>query len=325
MKNKNFNDWAVALAVIACSVLLFLALALALSGTSLGKPSRLLRVNFHDVTGVSLGSQVRYAGAIAGRVSGIRMLAAQERSESGDPLNAVQVILALNSNVPPIPSDAAASIAADTLLSDKFILLSGGSAMMPPLGADAVLQGISPTTFDKLTRSLDTTLEALRGMFGGTKGETASIFDQIRSLLTDTQSLVTDARPLLQDAKSLLNDAKPVLQDAKVLTADARQLIAENRTPLTRAITQLDKSAAAFEAVATNANRLILNNEKKLASAISDFSVTSQNLKITSTYTRILIRSLTQRPSQLIWGTRKPPTLPSKEEILRSRSPLPAD
>jgi ABC-type transporter Mla subunit MlaD len=324
MKNKNLNDWAVALAVIACSILLFLALAFALSGTSLGKPSRVLRVNFHDITGVSLGSQVRYAGAIAGRVSGIRMLTAQERNESGDPLNAVQVVLALNSNVPPIPSDAAASIAADTLLSDKFILLSGGSAEMPPLGADAVLQGISPTTFDELTRSLDTSLEALRGMIGGTKGEAGNILGQLRGLLTDTQSLVTDAKPLLQDAKSLLSDAKPVLEDAKVLTTDTRQLIAENRAPLTRAITQLDKSAGAFAEVATDAHRLILNNEKKVSSAISDFSVTSQNLKITSTYTRILIRSLTQRPSQLIWGTRKPPTLPSKEEILRSPSPLPA-
>jgi ABC-type transporter Mla subunit MlaD len=122
------------------------------------------------------------------------MLSAQERSESGDPLNAVQVILALNSNVPPIASDAAATIAADTLLSDKFILLSGGSAMMPPLGADAVLQGISPTSFDKLTRILDTTLEALRGMLGGTKGK-PQVSLITRSLLTDTQSLVTDARP----------------------------------------------------------------------------------------------------------------------------------
>ena len=28
MRNKNFNDWAVALIVIACSIMLFLALAL---------------------------------------------------------------------------------------------------------------------------------------------------------------------------------------------------------------------------------------------------------------------------------------------------------
>ncbi len=77
MKNKNFNDWAVALAVIACSILLFLALAFALSGTTLGKPSQPLSVNFHDVTGISLGSQVKYAGAIAGKVSGIRMLSSR--------------------------------------------------------------------------------------------------------------------------------------------------------------------------------------------------------------------------------------------------------
>jgi ABC-type transporter Mla subunit MlaD len=325
MKNKNFNDWAVALAVIACSILLFLALAFALSGTSLGTPSRVLRVNFHDVTGVGLGSQVRYAGAVAGSVSAIRMLAPDERNESGDPLNAVQVILALNSNVPPIQTDATASIAADTLLSDKFILLSGGSALTPSLEADAVLQGISPTTFDELTRNLDSTLEALRGTLSQTKGGTGGIFDQIRSLLTNFQSLLFDAKPVLQDFQSLLDDAKPVLQDAKVLATDARQLVAENKEPLARAITQLDKSVDAFEAVATNANRFILNNEKKLASTISDFNITSQNLKITSTYTRILIRRLTQHPSQLLWGTRKPPTLPSKEEILRSSSPLPAD
>jgi phospholipid/cholesterol/gamma-HCH transport system substrate-binding protein len=325
MRNKNFNDWAVALIVIACSVMLFLALAFALSGKTLGQPARPLRVNFHDTTGINLGSQVKFAGAIAGKVSSIRMLAAEERATFGDPLNAVQVLLTINPGVPPLPSDVSASIAADTLLSDKFVLLSGGSSNAAPLPADAVLQGISPTTFDKLTRTLDTTLEALRGMVGGTKGEAGSIVDRIRSLLTETQSLIGDARPLLQDAQSLLNDAKPVVQEAKVLTTDARQLIAENRAPLTRAITQLEKSAGAFEAVATSANRLLVQNEKKLASAISDFNVTSQNLKITSTYTRILIRSLTQRPSQLIWGTRRPPVLPSKEEILRNPSPLPSN
>ena len=46
MKNKNFNDWAVALAVIACSILLFLALAFALSGKTLGQPSRPLARQF---------------------------------------------------------------------------------------------------------------------------------------------------------------------------------------------------------------------------------------------------------------------------------------
>ena len=103
MKNRNFGDWAIALTVVACSVVLFLALALALSGTMLGKPGRALRVNFHDVMGITPGAQVKYGGAMAGKVAGIRMLTLQERAATGDPLNTVEVTLALNDNVPPLP------------------------------------------------------------------------------------------------------------------------------------------------------------------------------------------------------------------------------
>jgi ABC-type transporter Mla subunit MlaD len=325
MRNKNFNDWAVALIVIACSVMLFLALAFALSGKTLGQPARPLRVNFHDTTGINLGSQVKFAGAIAGKVSSIRMLAAEERATFGDPLNAVQVLLTINPGVPPLPSDVSASIAADTLLSDKFVLLSGGSSNAAPLPADAVLQGISPTTFDKLTREMDGAIEGLRGMLKGTKGETGDIFERIRVLLTETQALLSAAKPVLQDAQSLLTDAKPVLQDAKVLAADAKQLIADNRAPISQAILQLDKSAGALEKLATSGNNLVANNEKKLNALISDFKVSSENLKVTSTYAKILVRSLSQRPSQLIWGTSRPPLLPSEQQILQSSKALPAN
>ncbi|HEY5743799.1 MAG TPA: MlaD family protein [Terrimicrobiaceae bacterium] len=311
MRNKNFNDWAVALVVIACSLLLFFALAVALSGKMPGQPSRPLRVNFHDMTGISLGSQVKYAGAIAGKVANVRILSAEERASSGDPGNAVQVLLAINAAVPALPSDISASIAADTLLSDKFVLLSGGSSQAPPLPPDAVLQGITPTSFDKLTREIDRTLDGLQGMLGGTKGQTGDVFNQVRLLLTETQSL--------------LNEAKPVLQDAKVLAAEARQLITDNKGPISEAVIQLDKSAEALETLATSGNKLFVSNEKKLSAVISDFKVTSENLKVTSTYAKILIRSLSQRPSQLIWGSSKPPPLPSEQQILRSSGPLPTN
>ena len=325
MRNKNFNDWAVALIVIACSIMLFLALAFALSGKVLGAPSRPLRVNFHDVTGVTLGSQVKFAGAIAGKVASIRMLTPEERTKSGDPLNAVQLLLAINPGVPPLPSDVSVSIAADTLLSDKFVLVSGGSSQATPLAADAVLQGIPPTTFDKLTREMDGAIESLRGMLSGTKGEAGDIFEQVRRLLSEAQGLLAAAHPVVQDAQSLLTEARPAVQDAKALTMDARQLIADNKEPVSRAIQQLDKSAAALGKLASDGNNLVANNEKKLNAVISDFKVTSENLKVTSTYAKILIRSLSQRPSQLIWGTSKPPPLPSEQQILRSSKPLPTN
>lgn len=325
MKNRNFNDWAVALIVVACSIVLFLALAFALSGKMLGSPSRSLRVNFHDVTGIGLGSQVRFAGANAGRISSIRMLSPEERTSSGDPLNAIQLLLALNPGVPPLPSDVTVSIAADTLLSDKFVLLSGGSSKAPLLADDAILQGIPPVTFDRLTREIDGALEGLRGMLSGTKGESGDIFERIRLLIAETQGLLAAAKPVVQDAQSLLTDAKPVLQDAKLLAADARQLVADNKAPISQAILQLDRSAGAIERLATKGSDLVASNEKRLNALISDLKVTSQNLKVTSTYTKIFFYSVLQRPTKLIWGTRRPPVVPSEQEILESSTPLPAN
>ena len=309
MKNRNFNDWAVALAVIACSVGLFPGLAFALGGATFGKSSRVLKINFHDVTGVGIGSPVKYAGAIAGKISGVRMLTAEERTGSGDPQNAIQVTVSLNSAMPPLPADTFASIAADTLLSDKFILLSAGSSTAE-LSPDVVLQGIPPTTFDKLSRDIDVAIASLSKMLGGTKGEVGDIFERIGAVLKKTQALLDEAKPVVQDARRW----------PPMPATHCRQ-----QGPLSSAISQLGNSASSFATLANTGNKLIADNEKKLSSTISDLKVTSENLRVTSTYSKILIRSLSQRPSQLIWGTSKPPALPSEQQILRSPGPLPAN
>ena len=64
---KNLSDYLVALSVIACSIVLLAALTFALSGYRLKKPSRTLQIQYEDVTGIKVHSEVRYAGAPAGR------------------------------------------------------------------------------------------------------------------------------------------------------------------------------------------------------------------------------------------------------------------
>ncbi len=318
MKTKNFSDWAVALAVIACSAILFAALAFALSGTVLMKPGREVKANFHDVTGIGESSLVKYAGAKAGTVTRIRMLSAEERIASGDPLNAVQVTIGLDKRVPELPADIKVSLAADTLLSDKFVLLSGGSATAQPLPKAAVLQGITPTSFDKLARDLDGTLEGLRSMLGGNENATGDLFKSVRTILDELQSLIGDAKPALADIKSLASDAK-------ALASDARGLISDNKEGINRTIAHLDQATITLDLVAKRTNDLLANNEKNLTSSLADLKVTSQNLKVTSTYTKIFTKSLNLRPSQLLWGNKQTPLLPSEESILRSMKPVPAN
>jgi ABC-type transporter Mla subunit MlaD len=62
---RALSDYLVALFVIACSIVLLAALTFALSGYRLKKPTRMLQINYEDVTGIKVNSEVRYAGAPA--------------------------------------------------------------------------------------------------------------------------------------------------------------------------------------------------------------------------------------------------------------------
>src|SRR5207249_10991379 len=102
---RNFSDYIVALSVIACSVVLLAALTIALSGFRLKKPNRTLQIDFEDVTGIKLHSEVRYAGAAAGRVIAIKHLSREERETSANKRNAVRVTVSLADKIPPLPVD----------------------------------------------------------------------------------------------------------------------------------------------------------------------------------------------------------------------------
>ena len=69
---KNASDYLVALSVIVCSLVLLAALTYALGGWRPSNRGHTLEVDFVDVTGVKLHSDVRYAGAHAGTVTNIR-------------------------------------------------------------------------------------------------------------------------------------------------------------------------------------------------------------------------------------------------------------
>ncbi|PYL13659.1 MAG: hypothetical protein DMF43_04260 [Verrucomicrobia bacterium] len=119
MTRSNLSDFLVALFVIACSVVLLAALTFALSGYHLKKPTRTLQINYEDVTGIKVNSEVRYAGAPAGRVIAMRHLTAKEREASANKKVAVLVTVSLDEGIPPLPTDVTATLSSDTLLSPK--------------------------------------------------------------------------------------------------------------------------------------------------------------------------------------------------------------
>src|SRR5438046_9410580 len=124
---RNLSDYLVALFVIACSVVLLAALTFALSGYRLKKPKRTLQINYEDVTGIKIHSEVRYAGAPAGRGIAMRHRTAKEREASANKKDAVRVTVSLDNGIPPLPTDITATLSSDTMLSPKFVALSAGT------------------------------------------------------------------------------------------------------------------------------------------------------------------------------------------------------
>lgn len=310
MLNKKTSDIWVALSVIACSVVLFIALALGLSGGSFAPGGNLLRVRFHDVTGIKISSHVKYAGAPAGRVSGLRILTTGERTR--DPGNMVEMTLTLLPEVPAMTKDAEISIAADTLLSDKFVLISQGSAAAAPAGPDDVLQGIEPTTFDELARNTDNAIEGLRRTLGGGVNGTQDIITRAQKVLENVEAILSDFRPIVRDAAA-------TMANTKATAADARELLADNKIRIQKTMEKLDSATTAIESLAKRGESLIRDNEKNLGRTLADFRITAENLKVTSTYSKFLLNDLAKHPSRLIWGTGKTPAMPSEQQILNRR------
>src|SRR5712692_589695 len=114
---RNLSDYLVALSVIACSIVLLAALTIALSGYRLKKPSHTLHINYEDVTGIKVHSEVRYAGAPAGRVITMRHLSAAERNASANKRDTVRITVSLDEGIPPLPADVTATLSSDTMLS----------------------------------------------------------------------------------------------------------------------------------------------------------------------------------------------------------------
>jgi len=291
MKRSNLSDYVVALFVVACSIVLLAALTFALSGYHLKKPTRTLQINYEDVTGIKVNSEVRYAGAPAGRVIAMRHLTAQEREASANKKDSVRITVSLDEGIPPLPTDVTATLSSDTLLSPKFVALSAGTPGGETLANNASIEGHPAYGLEQITAAA------------------GPLFDNANKLIDNLNVTVTGL-------KKDLNDFTPKLGPL----ADSLKLDLDN---LQNAITNLDGLEKGANTVFGTADTFIKTTDKQLQEQVKQLHVTLLNLKVVTTYAKELVETLAQKPNRIIFSG-KPATLTPESEILRSSKPLPA-
>src|SRR6267154_1400988 len=203
---RNLSDYFVALFVIVCSVILLAALTFALSGYRLKKPTRTLQINYEDVTGIKVNSEVRYAGAPAGRVIAMRHLTAQERDASANKKDAVRVTVSLDEGIPPLPSDVTATLSSDTMLSPKFVALSAGTPGGKTLPNNASIEGHPSYGIEQITAAAGPLFENANKLLDNLNGTVTSVKGDLGEFLPKLS-------PLADTVKADLADLQKVIQD----------------------------------------------------------------------------------------------------------------
>lgn len=308
---KNFSDYIVALVVIVCSLVLLGAMTVALSGYRVGKPGRTLEIDFPDITGIKLHSEVRYAGAPAGRVIGVRLLTPAERAaaEAGKRRNAVRVTASLNNDVPPLRTDTIASLGAETLLGEKFVALSAGSPDAPNLAGTAAIQGAPGATIDDLMQSVGPILQTANEILDKLKGDLAALMPKVGSVADSAQTAVKSAQDLLTNGGKLISDneggVKTSVEQLQKVMTNLNNLLTNNLDDLLK-----------------KADGLVANTDHNLAARMKELRVVLENLKVITTHAKAITETLGEKPSRIIWGN-KPNALPPEQTIIRSDEPVP--
>jgi ABC-type transporter Mla subunit MlaD len=238
-----------------------------------------------------VNSEVRYAGAPAGRVIAMRHLTAQEREASENKRDAVRVTVSLDEGIPPLPADITATLSSDTMLSPKFVALSAGTPGGQTLANNAAIEGHPSYGLEQITAAA------------------GPLIDNANKLLDNLNVTVTGL-------KKDLGEFTPKLGPL----ADSLKVDADN---LQNAIKNLDAVEKGADTFLGSADRFVKSTDKQLQEQLKQLHVTLLNLKVVTTYAKELVETLAQKPNRIIFSG-KPATLTPEAEILRSSKPLPA-
>ena len=288
---KNLSDYLVALSVVACSIVLLAALTFALSGYRLKKPTRTLQIKYEDVTGIKVHSEVRYAGAPAGRVIAVRHLTTSERTKSSNERDAVIVTVELDEGIPPLPVDVSATLSADTLLAPKFVALSAGTPGGKTLPNNASIEGHPAYGIEQITAAA------------------GPLFDNANRLLDNLNVTVTDLKGNLGN---FMPKISPLLDSLKI---DVDQLQSG-----IKGLGDVETQAGTLLNTATS---FVGTTDRSLQEQLKQLHVTLLNLKVITTHAKALVDTLSEKPNRLIFSG-KANKLTPEEEIIKSAKPLPA-
>lgn len=206
---ENKSNLVIAITCLVAALFMLGALSFAIGKWSLGSGGYEVVIKFPNATGINANSEVKYAGAHAGRVKEVRLIARKDQTvDPGTKLfNCVEVVIQVDTDVE-IGDDVSATIKQDGFgIAAKYVLLMPGPNHDSPALADgAVIQGETPFDLSDLIQPAGEALDQAKAMVT----QLGPILDRLDTL---SQKLNTSLPPLMDHADKFLEDGDGVLAD----------------------------------------------------------------------------------------------------------------
>jgi ABC-type transporter Mla subunit MlaD len=240
---ENTSNKLIAIGTCIAAVLMCAALSFAIGKWSWGNNGYELIIKFPNATGINANSEVKFAGAHAGRVKGVRLIPREE--ETQDPgtslFNCVEVVVEVDKSLE-VGKDVAATIKQDGFgISAKYVLLTPGPDPKSPALKDGdTVQGEMPFDLSDLIQPAGDALE------------------QAKTLVTKLQPVMDRFDALSKkmeiDLPPLMDNANKFLQNGNTLMANFNS--PEGRKRLNDMLDSLRVSTENLKVVSTNAKAL---------------------------------------------------------------------
>lgn len=206
---ENKINATIAIATLIAALLMAAALSFAIGKWSWGNHGYDLIIKFPNATGITPNSEVKYAGAHAGRVKEVRLISRADQTQDPETklFNCVEVVAEVDSKIE-IGEDVAATIKQDGFgISAKYVLLTPGPDHDSKALVDgSVVQGEMPFDLSDLIQPAGDALEQAKMLV--TKLQ--PVMDRLDVL---SQKMSTSLPPLMDHADKFLQDGDGVISN----------------------------------------------------------------------------------------------------------------
>jgi ABC-type transporter Mla subunit MlaD len=240
---ENKINATIAITALVAAVLMCAALSFAIGKWSLGNNGYQITIKFPNATGINANSEVKFAGAHAGRVKEVRLIPRSEQTV--DPatklFDCVEVVVDLDKDIE-IGKDVSPTIKQDGFgISAKYVLLTPGPDHNSPALVDGdVVQGEMPFDLSDLIQPAGEALTQAKVLV-------ARLGPMLDKFDTLSDKLEADLPPLMDNANQFLVHGNHVMENFDT---------PEGRKRLNDMLDSLRVSTENLKVVSTNAKAL---------------------------------------------------------------------